>query len=61
MKELRVCPACGYTRGFHVSFHNEEGGKVSIRMICPNCGQSYDIGWAESDITGVEVKKGPVY
>ncbi|MFC1657707.1 hypothetical protein ACFL2P_03970 [Candidatus Moduliflexota bacterium] len=61
MGELRVCPSCGYERGFHVSFFQQKGGEVSIRMICPNCGQSYDIGWKEKDIKEFSVTEGPAY
>ncbi len=61
MEELRMCPSCGYERGFHLSFFPREGGGMSIRMICPNCGQSYDIGWHEKDIEQFSVTEGPVY
>jgi hypothetical protein len=42
--EFRVCPSCGYQRGFHVSFQ-PEGNAKSLRLvlICPNCGARYEI------------------
>jgi len=61
MKELRQCPACGYGRGFHVSLFAGENDEHLIRLICPNCGQSYDAGWHEKDIRGSQISKGPIY
>jgi len=45
MNEIRVCPSCGYGRGFHVSFKTA-GTKAQVCLICPGCGQSYLLGWA---------------
>lgn len=46
MVEFRVCSACGYGRGFHVYFRQAEAGEgARIGLICPGCGQSYDLGW----------------
>ena len=44
-KEFRVCPACGYELGFHVSFVPEELSKGPLRLIliCPSCGARYDV------------------
>ena len=47
-EEFRICPACGYERGFHVSFlKNEAEGTPPYRivLICPNCGARFDVGW----------------
>ena len=44
-QEIRVCNKCGYQRGFHVYFEDIAEGKARIGLICPHCGQSYDIGW----------------
>lgn len=41
--EFRVCPACGYERGFHVSFLRD-GADYRIVLICPNCGARRDVG-----------------
>lgn len=41
--EFRVCPACGYERGFHISFRTTEAG-LGVVLICPNCGARYDVG-----------------
>jgi transcription elongation factor Elf1 len=60
MEELRVCPSCGYERGFHVSFRRVKK-KVNIRLICPNCGQSYDIGWEASSVKSIKADKGAAY
>ena len=42
-EEFRVCPACDYERGFHVSFRPEDA-KLRLVLICPSCGARYDIG-----------------
>jgi hypothetical protein len=43
--EFRVCPACGYERGFHVSFLREgDSEDVAVVLICPGCGVRYDVG-----------------
>ncbi len=52
MKEIRVCQVCDYQRGFHVSFRFEDEGQ-RLYLVCPNCGQSYDIGWVVSDLQAV--------
>ncbi|HLC17310.1 MAG TPA: hypothetical protein VJL89_13910 [Thermodesulfovibrionia bacterium] len=40
------CPSCGYTDGFHVSFHFQENSdKAGIILICPSCHQRLQIGW----------------
>jgi uncharacterized protein YbaR (Trm112 family) len=44
VKEFRVCRVCGYEKGFHVYFREKEDGH-RIGLICPSCGQSYEIGW----------------
>ena len=54
-KELRICPHCGYERGFHTSFVNIHAEKPEpfrctqevyrVILICPECGSRYDIGW----------------
>lgn len=61
MAEFRVCTTCGYARGFHVHFREVEGGLV-VGLICPNCGQSFDLGWREGDVRiPLTVTPGPVY
>lgn len=60
MSEFRTCPACGYERGFHVYFKDAEEG-LGIGLICPSCGQSYDLGWVARDVSGAEPEKGPVF
>lgn len=42
--EFRICPACGYERGFHVSFLRDDD-EHRIVLICPNCGARRDVGW----------------
>lgn len=61
MEDFRICLSCEYERGFHVSFHKRDDTEVSIRLICPNCGQSYDIGWQESPVKLFKPKKGTQY
>ena len=60
MDELRVCQSCNYQRGFHVSF-KKVGGRVKICLVCPNCGQSYDLGWSTSTIKSFKTKQGIIY
>jgi hypothetical protein len=58
---FRKCINCGYQRGFHVFFKEIKDGKAKLGLICPSCGQSYDIGWLTADITEFEPKKEKVY
>jgi len=60
MEEFRVCPNCSYERGFHVYFKKNKG-KIKICLICPNCGQSYDLGWSTSTIKSFKAEKGAGY
>lgn len=60
MEELRVCANCNYEKGFHVFFKKNKG-KIKIFLICPNCGQSYDIGWTASSIKTFKAEKGIGY
>ncbi|AFR67611.1 hypothetical protein Pcar_3461 [Syntrophotalea carbinolica DSM 2380] len=59
MRDFRICPKCQYGRGFHVSLHETDDG-LSIMLICPDCGQSYILGW-RVEISGGNVKEGPVF
>lgn len=59
--EFRMCRRCGYKRGFHVYFKEFIEGKRKIGLICPSCGQSYDIGWITSDISGFEIREGAIF
>ena len=44
--EIYICPACGYTDGFHVSFKvGESTRKADICLICPNCHKRFQLGW----------------
>ena len=44
--EIYICPKCGYTDGFHVSFRVAENpGKAEIYLICPNCHERFRLGW----------------
>jgi len=49
MAEFRICSTCGYERGFHLYFQEEEG-RVRIGLICPNCGQAFDLGWLSREV-----------
>ncbi|MDY6843405.1 MAG: hypothetical protein SVW57_04870 [Thermodesulfobacteriota bacterium] len=50
VQELRVdtsidtCPICGYTDGFHVSFHVTRDA-TQIILICPQCHRRYNPFW----------------
>ncbi|MDD1684330.1 MAG: hypothetical protein LUQ19_00415 [Methanoregula sp.] len=59
LEDLHTCPACGYDRGFHVSFISAGAGKDTtpvrstrevcrVILICPECGARYDAGWRAS-------------
>ncbi|RJQ39399.1 MAG: hypothetical protein C4550_05330 [Nitrospiraceae bacterium] len=60
MEKFRKCLSCDYERGFHVYIKEIEGKRV-IGLICPKCGQSYDIGWHTASAEGVKPEKGPAY
>lgn len=49
MDEFRECVDCRYQKGFNV-FLKRVQGKIKVCLICPNCGQSYDINWYTDDI-----------
>jgi len=49
MKDFSVCPSCGYSKGFHVSFRAEAQGP-RIVLICPSCAAHYDVGWQVSGL-----------
>jgi hypothetical protein len=44
--EIRVCPDCGYRRGFHVTLlpPDDAGGRAGV-LCCPECGARFDVGW----------------
>jgi len=44
--EIYICPSCGYTDGFHVSFSVHENKKdADICLICPSCHSRFELGW----------------
>jgi hypothetical protein len=63
--ELHICPACGYTLGFHTSFLNVNANKerpvkstrdvYRVILICPECGARYDVGWRISFSEGEKI------
>ncbi len=57
MEEFRVCPSCGYGRGFHSSF-KKDGETFKLIFICPECGASFDIGLKEAGIEESEPVRG---
>lgn len=60
MEELRVCQSCDYQKGFHFYFKKVRG-RIRICLICPKCGQSYDVGWSTSTIKSFKTKQGIIY
>ncbi len=60
MDEFRICPNCGYTRGFHASFRKEKEG-MRVIFICPECGSSYDIGLFETRVSELDPRRGESY
>ena len=58
---IRICPACGYGRGFHLYLEPATSGSgANIGLICPSCGQSYRLGWFVPEALG-ELRRGEVY
>jgi hypothetical protein len=43
--EFRICPSCGYNRGFQVSFLRKAPDRFAIVLICPECGARYSPDW----------------
>ncbi len=60
MDEFRTCPACGYGRGFHISFRKEED-TFRIIFICPECGSSFDLGLFQQGLKEINPVKGETY
>jgi len=60
IEEFRVCPNCGYEKGFHVFFKKVKG-KMKIGLICPHCGSSYDLGWLVTNIKDLKPERGLNY
>ncbi|GAB6062713.1 MULTISPECIES: hypothetical protein [Deferrisoma] len=61
MTEFRVCPSCGYGRGFHVYLRPEGEGSMRVGLICPSCGASFDLGWVVQGRLPEEATAGPVF
>jgi rubredoxin len=60
MEEFRICPDCGYGRGFHTSFQ-KEGDIFRIIFICPECGSSFDLGLFQPELKEINPVKGETY
>ncbi len=60
MEELRVCLCCNYQKGFQVFFKKVKG-RVKICLVCPGCGQSYELGWTTSTIKSFKPDQGVVF
>ena len=56
MDEFRVCPECGYKRGFHTTYKKEED-KFKVIFICPHCGSAFDLGLVEDRLKELNPKK----
>jgi hypothetical protein len=59
MSEFRICRVCGYAKGFHIYFREHDKGQ-RIGLICPECGQSYDLGWVVEGLAE-SAEKGAVF
>jgi len=57
MNEFRICPECGYKRGFHASFKKKDDNLYKIIFICPSCGSAYDINLETSSINNLKAQK----
>jgi len=42
-EQLRDCPACGYTDGFHNMFRRQKD-TIKWYLICPQCSSIFDAG-----------------
>lgn len=49
MDDFRECANCKYQKGFNIFFKRVKGA-MKICLICPNCGQSYDIDWYTTEV-----------
>jgi len=45
-KNVKRCPTCEYTDGFHMVFSrsNEKAGSFRAYLVCPMCSSVFDIG-----------------
>jgi hypothetical protein len=44
--EVYICPVCGYTDGWHVSFKFADAVNFcEVYLICPNCHGRFRTGW----------------
>ncbi|WP_300458084.1 hypothetical protein [Desulfobacula sp.] len=50
---FRVCPACGYTDGFHTML-KQVGETVKWLFICPSCHEIFDIGYTVNNLIETE-------
>jgi hypothetical protein len=60
MEEFRICPVCGYGRGFHVFLKPGADGPA-VGFICPSCGSSFDPGWTIRLDRPAGPESGPAY
>ncbi len=60
MDEFRTCPACGYGRGFHISFQKERKN-FRIVFICPECGSSFSLGLIQAELKEINPVKEETY
>ncbi len=61
MDDFRECSSCDYKKGFHVSFRKTETGSAKIILSCPDCGQSYDLGWTTDMVKSFKAEEGLIY
>lgn len=51
---FEACEKCEYDRGFQIALLKRRadagttlgGEKVRVILVCPQCGQRYDVGWS---------------
>lgn len=44
--EIYICPNCGYTDGFHISFDlASDNHAAEIILICPSCHRRFRVGF----------------
>jgi len=47
MQTFNKCESCGYEKGFHIMLSPIKfSERTAVKLVCPNCGQVYHIGWS---------------
>ncbi len=60
MNTFNTCFHCTYNRGFHIALEKKES-HISLLLICPECGSSYDLSIIEESIKAIVPQKKEIY